>query len=325
MKNNLKVQNSGEDEKKLRLKKKILYSAVVLILAVITSVGSTLGWWGEFSEDPGNTFGDFTQTTLQTQENKGFSVHFIDVGQGDCTLILCDDMAMLIDAGENGHETEVLNYLRSMKIDKLDYIIATHQHSDHIGGIPEVLEEFDADNIIMPRLTKAQTPTNSTYKAFLTALQKSDAKIISAKPGLKYFLGNAEVEILGPVTDDCEDINSMSAVTKITYSDTSFIVTGDAEKDEELEIIENGSALDCDVLRVGHHGSSTSSSREFLEAVTPEICVISCGANNDYGHPHDKALKRISYQTDEVYRTDICGSIVMTSDGKNIEISYENE
>ena len=304
--------------------KKLLYMIVVLILAVI-SIGSSRGWWGDLSVDPGNTLGDFTQTTVQTVENTGFSIHFIDVGQGDCTLVMSGDEALLIDAGENGHETEVLNYLRSMKIDKLDYIIATHQHSDHIGGIPEVLEEYDANNIIMPRLTKAQTPTNSTYTAFLKALQNSDAKIISAKPGLKYSLGDAEFEILGPVTDDCEDINSMSAVTKITYGENSFLVTGDAEKDEELEIIENGADLDCDVLRVGHHGSSTSSSREFLEAITPEICVISCGANNDYGHPHDKALKRISYQTDEVYRTDICGSIVMTSDGENIELSYENE
>ena len=305
--------------------KNLIYMLIVLVIAVITSVGSSLGWWGEFSEDPGNTLGNFTQSNHRNDKNNDFSVHFIDVGQGDCTLVLSNNMAMLIDAGENGHETDVINYLRSMKIDKLDYIIATHQHSDHIGGIPEVLEEFDADNIIMPRLTKEQTPTNSTYKSFLTALQNSDARIISAKPGLKYQLGDAEFEILGPVTDDCEDINSMSAVTKITYGNNSFLVTGDAEKDEELEIVENGADLDCDVLRVGHHGSSTSSSREFLEAITPEICVISCGANNDYGHPHDKALKRISYQTDEVFRTDICGSIVMTSDGENIVISYENE
>lgn len=304
--------------------KKLIYMLVVLVIAVITSVGASLGWWGELSEDPGNTLGDYTQGNYTDEENR-FSVHFIDVGQGDCTLVLCGEKALLIDAGENGHETEVLNYLRSMKIDKLDYIVATHQHSDHIGGIPEVLEEYEADNIIMPRLTKAQTPTNSTYTAFLKALQNTDAKIISAKPGLKYTLGDAEFEILGPVTDDCDDINSMSAVTKITYGQNTFLVTGDAERDEELEIIENGSNLDCDVLRAGHHGSSTSSCKDFLDAVTPEICVISCGADNDYGHPHEKAVNRILKHTDEIYRTDICGSIVMTSDGENIEISYENQ
>ena len=312
--------------KKLSAKnKKLVYMLVVLVIAVITSIGSSQGWWGELSEDPGNTLGDNTQNINNAEDNNRFSVHFIDVGQGDCTLIMCDDMALLIDAGENGHETEVLNYLRSMKIDKLDYIIATHQHSDHIGGIPEVLEEYEADNIIMPRLTKAQTPTNSTYTAFLKALQNTDAKIISAKPGLKYSLGEAEFEILGPVTNDCEDINSMSAVTKITYGKSSFLVTGDAEKDEELEIIESGADLDCDVLRVGHHGSSTSSCKDFLDSVSPEMCVISCGENNDYGHPHDKVVNRLAKYTDEIYRTDICGSIVMTSDGENIEISYENQ
>lgn len=305
--------------------KKLIYMLIVLVIAVITSVGSSQGWWGELSEDPGNTLGEYTHPVSEAEEYNEFSVHFIDVGQGDCTLIMCGGQSLLIDAGENGHETEILNYLRTMKIDKLDYIIATHQHSDHIGGIPEVLAEYEADNIIMPRLTKEQTPTNSTYKAFLTALQNSDAKIISAKPGSKYQLGDAEFEILGPVTNDCEDINSMSAVTRITYGETSFLVTGDAEKDEELEIIENGANLDCDVLRVGHHGSSTSSCKDFLDAVSPEICVISCGANNDYGHPHDKVVKRIANYTDEVYRTDICGSIVMTSDGENIKISYENE
>ncbi len=302
-------------EEKRGINKKLIYIIVALVLAVASGLGFNL----EEIESMLNS------TPAYAEQQNGFSVHFIDVGQGDCTLVMSGGKSLLIDAGENGHETEVLNYLRSMNIKKLNYIIATHQHSDHIGGIPEVLEEFEADNIIMPRLTKAQTPTNSTYTAFLKAVQNSKAKVISAKPGLTYTLGDASFEILGPVTNDCEDINSMSAVTKITYGETSFLVTGDAEKDEELEIIENGADLDCDVLRVGHHGSSTSSSREFLEAVTPEVCVISCGANNDYGHPHDKALKRISYQTDEVYRTDICGSIVMTSDGENIDISYENE
>ncbi|MBR3818547.1 MAG: MBL fold metallo-hydrolase [Clostridia bacterium] len=304
--------------------KKLIYLLVIFVIAVITSIGASRGWWGEFSEDPGNTLGDYTQSNYIDEEND-FSVHFIDVGQGDCTLVMCGKESLLIDAGENGHETEVINYLRSMKVDKLDYIIATHQHSDHIGGIPEVLEEFEADNIIMPRLTKAQTPTNSTYTAFLKALQKTDAKIISAKPGLKYTLGEAEFEILGPVTNDCEDINSMSAVTKITYGENSFLVTGDAERDEELEIIDNGSNLDCDVLRAGHHGSSTSSCKDFLDAVSPDFCIISCGENNDYGHPHDKVINRLEKYTDEIYRTDICGSIVMTSDGENIEISYKNQ
>ena len=289
---------------------------VILIFAVISAIGGNLDKITD--DEPAISYSS-------DAADAAFQVHFIDVGQGDCTLVTCGGKYLLIDAGENGHETDVINYLRSMNVEKLDYIIATHQHSDHIGGLPEVLEEFETENIIMPRLTEAQTPTNSTYKAFLSAVQKSNAKVISAKPGSVYSLGDASFEILGPVTDDCDDINSMSAVTKITYGETSFLITGDAEKDEELEIIENGADLDCDVLKVGHHGSKTSSCADFLDAVTPEVCVISCGAENDYGHPHDVTLNRIANYTDEVYRTDICGDIVISSDGYTINISYENQ
>lgn len=299
--------------------KKLIYLVIIIVVALISAFGKN----GLDSFDAQET--SDTSAQSDSGESGDFSVHFIDVGQGDCTLVASNGKYLLIDAGENGHETDVLNYLRSMNIEKLDYVIATHQHSDHIGGLPEVLEEFETDNIIMPRLTEAQTPTNSTYTAFLKAVKASGAKVISAKPGLTYALGEASFEILGPVTNDCEDINSMSAVTKITYGETSFLVTGDAEKDEELEIIDNGADLDCDVLRVGHHGSYTSSCKDFLDAVTPEICVISCGENNDYGHPHDVVVDRLEKYTDDIYRTDICGDIVMVSDGEKIEISYENQ
>lgn len=297
------------------INKKLIY----LIVAVIVAIASALG----FNIDEFESM--LYDVPVYNETQKDFAVHFIDVGQGDCTLVECGGKYLLIDAGENGHETQVLNYLRSLKVDKLDYVIATHQHSDHIGGLPDVLEEFSVDNIIMPRLTKAQTPTNSTYKAFLNAVKASGAKVISAKPGLVYALADSQFEILGPVTDDAEDINNMSAMTKITFGGTSFLITGDAETEEELEILDNGADLDCDVLRAGHHGSYTSSCKDFLNAVTPEICVVSCGEGNDYGHPHDAALKRIKKHTDEIYRTDICGSIVMTSDGENIDISYESQ
>ncbi len=297
--------------KRKKLNKKIIY---IIVFAII-SICSALGY---------NTFDDFADTgTNDTQSD--FQVHYIDVGQGDSSLVICEGKALLIDAGENGHETEVINYLRNLGIRKLDYIIVTHQHSDHIGGMPEVLDEFDADNIIMPRLTKAQTPTNSTYRAFLEAIKESDAKVISSKVGASYSLGSAMFYIYGPVTDDAEDINSMSVVTKVTYGENSFLFSGDAETDEENEVLDTGADVDADVYKMGHHGSYTSSSKEFLNAVTPEICVISCGADNDYGHPHDAALKRVKKHTNEIYRTDICGSIVIESDGMNLNVSYENQ
>lgn len=300
-----------------RINKKLIYAIVVIVLVLISYFG--LDNYDKFFDE------EYPWESSQTETTDMINVHYIDVGQGDCTLIVCGGETLLIDAGENGHEQQVINYLNSVGVKKLDYIVATHQHSDHIGGIPEVLENFGTNNIIMPRLTEAQTPTNSTYTAFLKAIQKSDAKLIASKVGAEYVLGEATFEILGPVTNDAEDINNMSVVVKVTYGKNTFLFTGDAETDEETEVIDTGSNLDCDVLHAGHHGSYTSSSKDFLNAVTPEICVISCGADNDYGHPHDTALKRIKKHTEEIYRTDICGSIVITGDGSTLSVTYENQ
>ena len=260
-----------------------------------------------------------------TEPKSSFEVHFIDVGQGDCSLVVCDGQTLLIDAGENGHETDVINYIRSLGIEKLDYIIATHPHSDHIGGMAEVIEEFGMNNIIMPRLTEKLTPTTKTYTKMLNAIQSSGAKVISAQVGSTYTLGGASFEILGPVTDDAEDLNSMSVVVKMTHGENTFMFTGDAETDEEKEIIETGANLDADVLKMGHHGSNTSSHKDFLAEVTPEICVILCGKDNDYGHPHKEPLERVKNYTNDIYRTDICGSIVVSSDGEKLDINYENQ
>ncbi len=294
-------------------KGKIIYAVLlVAIAAAVLLVGYKACWWSN---------------PLQEQQAavQGVSrVHYIDVGQGDCELIECDGQYMLIDAGENGHETEVINYLKSLKIETLDYVVVSHQHSDHIGGMSEVLEEFEVEKLIMPHLTAEQTPTNSTYRDFTKALAASGAKVIKAKPGESYALGSGSVEILGPVTDDAENLNSMSVVMRFVYGDNSFLFTGDAETDEEYEIIQNGGQLDSDVLKVGHHGSSTSSGKKFLDAVTPSICVIPCGKDNDYGHPHKEITKRLKNYTNETYRTDLCGNIVISSDGKELTVEYEN-
>lgn len=302
-----------------RKSKKLIFIVLVLILVAFSYFGVD-NYDKLFSEEY-----PWESSETQTTEYKDLKVHYIDVGQGDCSLVEADGKFMLIDAGENGHEQQVINYLRSVGVQKLDYVIATHQHSDHIGGLPEVLEEFAVDNIIMPRLTEAQTPTNSTYKAFLNAVKASGAKVIASKVDATYTLGSGSFILLGPVTNDAEDINNMSVFVKLSYGTNTFLFTGDGETEEELEVLDTGADLDCDVLHAGHHGSYTSSCKDFLAAATPEICVISCGADNDYGHPHDAALKRIKKHTDEIYRTDLCGSIVIQSDGEKLSVSYENQ
>lgn len=313
-----RMQEVTEEDKKTKFRKykKIIYLVAVVVISVIAAVFG-------FSDELPVFFPEIFPVYEQT--DSAFEVHYIDVGQGDSSLIICDGQSMLIDAGENGHEIDVLNYLRTHGIEKLDYIIASHQHSDHIGGLPEVLDEIGTDNIIMPRLTKEQTPTNSTYTAFLKSVQNSGAKVIASKVGATYTLGSASFEILGPVTDDAEDINNMSVVVKMTYGENTFLFTGDAEKEEEREIIATGADLDCDVLKVGHHGSGTSSGVDFLDVVSPEICVIQVGADNDYGHPHENIVERLMKYSDEIYRTDLCGDIVITSDGVNLNVSYKNQ
>ena len=305
--------------KKLVKNKKLIYLIVVIVISLVSGAFGLDNYDKLFGGEP------FAGTETADTQSNPFEVHYIDVGQGDCSLIICDGETMLIDAGENGHETEVLNYLRVKKIDKLDYIIASHQHTDHIGGLPEVLDEFGTDNIIMPRLTKEQTPTNSTYTAFLNSIKNSGTKVIASKAGATYNLGSATFEILGPVTNEVEDINSMSVIVKITYGENTFLFTGDAEKDEERSVIATGADLDCDVLKVGHHGSGTSSCKDFLDAVTPEICVIQVGADNDYGHPHENIVERLMKYADDIYRNDLCGDIVITSDGVNLSVTYENQ
>lgn len=305
--------------KKIVKNKKLIW---LLIILAITVVSSFLGL------NDYENYLDFPNTSnaesADIQANK-IEVHYIDVGQGDCSLIICDGKTMLIDAGENGNETKVLDYLRMHNIKKLDYIIASHQHTDHIGGLPEVIDEIGTENIIMPRLTEKQTPTNKTYTAFLKAIQNSDTKVISAKAGEVYSLGDAQFEILAPIMDDTDNLNNMSVVVKLKFGERTFLFTGDAEKTVEIDILASGANVDCDVLKVGHHGSGTSSCVEFLEAVTPEICVIQVGADNDYGHPHKNVIERLKNYSDKIYRNDICGDIVIESDGTALNVKYENQ
>ncbi len=261
-------------------------------------------------------------SSSQAQEENALTVHFIDVGQGDCILAVCEGKTMLIDAGDNGTEQTVINYIHNLGISYLDYIVVTHQHSDHIGGMPEILREFKAGTIIMPRLSKELTPTSSTYSAFLKELQSSSVKKLYAKVGAIYNLGEAVLTVIAPINSDAEDLNNMSVVIRLDYVETSFLLAGDASAEEESDILDSGADIDCDILKVGHHGSSKSSTKDFLAAVTPEVAVIMCGKDNSYNHPNQKTLERLSAYTSRIYRTDICSDIVFTCGKSGYTVDY---
>ena len=284
-----------------------LVTVIVLLIIVLLSGKVDLPLFNE--ETPDNISSDF-------------AVHFIDVGQGDCVLIQSGGKNMLIDAGENGNEQTVLDYLDKYNADTFEYIVATHPHSDHIGGLAEVIEASTVSNIIMPRLSQENTPTTMTYEKLLTAAKDSGARIIAAVPGNVYSVGGAEFEIFAPSEQD-DNLNNMSVVVKLTYQGRSFLFTGDAEKQVEKQLLNSEYDLSADVLKLGHHGSSTSNTLAFLNEVNPAYAVICCGENNDYGHPHREVIEAVYDLEIPVYRTDEDGSVVFTVANNTVEVYTE--
>jgi competence protein ComEC len=244
-------------------------------------------------------------------------VSFIDVGQGSSALITVGERAMLIDGGEDGDA--VCNFLDSKGIGKLDFIIATHPHSDHIGGLPDVIKTFGAKELIMPVITGDLTPTTRVYENLLAAADENDVTVTAAKAGGQFQLGEASFTILSPPKNaEFKDLNDYSAVTMLYFGSTRWLFTGDAEKAAEEYLTDSGINLSADVLAVGHHGSDTSSTADFLAEAAPQIAVISCGKDNEYGHPDDTVLKRLGVYTDRIYRTDTDGTVTLKTNGEKI-------
>lgn len=253
-----------------------------------------------------------------TDETTGLPliVSFINVGQGDSILIQSPNgKNMLIDAGGSTTQTYVHNYLKGKNIKKIDVLVATHPHSDHIGGMEYIIDNFDIGLIYMP---KATTSTK-TYEDLLTKIKSKDLLINTAKAGVTIDLDkDLIIKMIAPIGTSYEYLNDYSAVIKITYKNTSFLFVGDAQNESEQEMLISGVNLKSDVLKVGHHGSSTTTSVNFLNAVSPKFAVISVGKENSYGHPSQSTLDKLNAYGVSVYRTDESGTIVLTSDGQNL-------
>lgn len=261
-----------------------------------------------------------TTYAVKVEEPLGdvLTVSFIDVGQGDSIFIeLPDKTNMLIDAGEAKSSNKIIDYIDNLGYDSLDYVIGTHPHSDHIGGLSRVIDSFNIGSIYMPKVVA----TSKTYENLLETIKN---KSLSIKKGFAGVVveetDNLKIEMLAPNSEEYSSYNNYSIVLKITYGDTSFLFMGDAETLSEKEIKGN---LKADVLKVGHHGSNTSSSSSFLEKVKPKYAVISVGEDNKYKHPSDEVLTRLNKYTNIIYRTDLNGTIKMISDGINIKIECE--
>lgn len=263
---------------------------------------------------------DKVKTKNKKQEIKSkldeLKIHYIDVGQGDSILIQQNGHNMLIDAGGNSCEQLVTNYLKQQNITTLDYVVGTHPHEDHIGGLDYVINSFNIGNVFMPK----KLSTTNTFKDVITSIKNKNLKISSPQVGNNYELGQCKFTILNP-NKEYENINDNSIVIKLTHGEKSFLFTGDAEGTSEMEMVNSNLDLKADVLKLGHHGSKTSTVTNFLNKVNPSYAIVSCSKDNKYKHPGQGVMKRLQDKNIKVYRTDENGTIILTSDGKDIKFN----
>lgn len=283
-----------------------IISAIITVIFVIGYIFSTLN----------GTTSDKNNNTPVIGELK---VNFIDVGQADSILLQQGDKFMLIDAGNNGDAQVVQDYLTSQGVKKLEYFIGTHKDEDHIGGADAVINSFNVGKVYFPK----QVATTQTYKDFVTAVKNKGLSLTVPKVGEEFKLGEATVTVLAPISSEYEDSNDYSIVVKVTFGSTTFLLSGDAEARSEKELVASGKDLSATLLKVGHHGSLTSTSEAFLDKVNPKFAVISAGTGNKYGHPAQEIMDRLKAKGITVFRTDEQKTIIATSNGKEINFNVK--
>lgn len=265
------------------------------------------------------------QERFNSYGDEEFKVHFIDIGQGDSIVIQTpDNEFMLIDTGEYVFKDKLDNYLQDLGVTTFKYVIFTHPHSDHIGSAAYIVNKYNIENLIMPNAVT----TTKTYSNLIEAIEKKDLEITLPVIGDEYALGEAKFMIAAPISDFYDNLNNYSVAIKMVFRETSYFFGGDMEKLSENEVIahcnDTNSDLSCDVLKVGHHGSSSSSSSAWIDLINPQIALIMCGIDNGYGHPTKETLTRLEGRNIEIARTDLEGDIVISTNGRGYTIRTQN-
>ncbi len=306
---------------KRRKKKQNKPWLIIILLGIICSVFST-NIQGSFSKLTDETLQDTESTATQTQTVDSsteplapLKVYFLDVGQADAILIQEEDKNMLIDAGNNNDGPLLVAYFQSLGITSFQYVVGTHPHEDHIGGLAAVINSFEIEKVYIPDAIT----TTKTFENLLDALETQNLTYTVPTIGETFTLNNATLEVLYTGTNT-SDLNNTSIVLKMKYGNNSFLFTGDATSTTEKYLIEKD--IQAEVLKVGHHGSKYSSTEEFLDKVNPTYAIISVGQNNSYDHPSQSTITKLENRNIEIYRTDELGTILVTSDGQEIQISY---
>lgn len=292
------------------MKKNVIISLLLSIVCVLTACTST-------STTPPPTVAPTPTITAEPTEQpiSELTVHFVDVGQADAAILQCEDDTMIIDGGNVADSSLIVAYLKKLNVPHIDYMVCTHAHEDHVGGLSAPLSVMPVGAIYAP-------PAESDSKAYQNFKRKAadqNTEIIHPINYESFSLGSARVEILA-CPDNADNLNNTSIILKVTHGNKSFLFTGDAEREEEQTLLDKG-MLKSDVLKVGHHGSDTSTSYTFLREVMPEYAVISVGKGNSYGHPTNEVLSRLRDADVKVFRTDLQGDIIMKSDGDNISVT----
>ena len=314
------VKNEGGQKMaKKRKNTKIQRSIATIIALMVVGIAGILGINEDFANtvsDEGELYNNKNEQQVEFVAQEDLLIDFIDVGQADSILIRNQDEVMLIDAGTNEAGETVVNYLEKLGITKINYLIGTHPHEDHIGGLDDVINNFDIEQIYMPKIET----TTKTFEDVLEAIENKNLTVIAPNKGDKIELGQAVGKFMTEPILDKDNLNLSSLVLRLEFGNTSYLFMGDAEEENEKTI----NWPKTDVLKVGHHGSNTSSGESFLEQVHPQYAIIMVGKDNSYGLPKQEIIDKLNNIGSEIYRTDEDGTIQIISDGNNIEIKIIN-
>lgn len=316
--NQKKGQSSSGGQKGKRKERYLLTGCIALFIALFSLL------FGK--ELPGGVKGllySFLEGEESFRDTGGdeLTVTYLDVGQADCTVLQCGGYTMMIDGGGRGTAEEVIEAAKGLGIEKLDYVVATHSHEDHIGGLPKVIRAFAVGTVVY----RKEDNDSKIYGDFNDAVKESGAKIIVPKPGVSFEFGNALVEIYAPQEMEYNNTNNYSVALCITFGKRKFFFSGDAEEESEEQMLGLSTLPDVDVFQAGHHGSSTSNTEAFLKAIDPAYAVISCGEDNKYGHPHSEVIARYQDMDMQIYRTDTMGVITIKTDGESLDIHTQRK